>query len=141
MNWGFKIALSILAFMAIIITMVVICMKQDVSLVASDYYKQEIAYQKHIDQQRNAILSADQVQLNYEPSMSQFVIISKKNAEGELHLYRPSDASKDIKVPFKIVIGEKASVSTRGLVKGLWKAKLTWTENDKVFYLEKSIVI
>ena len=53
MNWGTKITLSFIAFVGIIITMVVISMRQDISLVAKDYYVQEIAYQDQIDRIRN----------------------------------------------------------------------------------------
>ena len=49
MNWGNKIAISFIIFIGIIVTMVVISMKQDISLVSTDYYEQEIAYQDQID--------------------------------------------------------------------------------------------
>ena len=141
MNWGFKIVISFLAFMAIIISMVVICMRQDVSLVAPDYYKQEIAYQSHIDKQKNAILAADKMEFTYNKGDEQFSLVSKEYAEGELHLYRPSDATKDVKVPFIVNSGEQATITSKGLEKGLWKAKLTWQKGEKTYYLEKTVVI
>lgn len=141
MNWGFRIVLAFLAFMATIISMVVICMRQDVSLVAPDYYKQEIAYQSHIDKQKNAILAADHMEFSYDKSSEQFSLISKQYAEGELHLYRPSDAAKDVKVPFIVNSGEQAIITSKGLEKGLWRAKLTWQKGEKTYYLEKTVVI
>ena len=51
MNWGHKITISFVLFVALIASMVVICVRQDIFLVAPDYYKQEIEF----DTQRTKI--------------------------------------------------------------------------------------
>ena len=68
MNWGTKIVFSFIAFAGLIITMVVISMRQDVSLVAKDYYVQEIAYQDQIDkiQNQKALESEPTIKLSQE---------------------------------------------------------------------------
>ena len=55
MNWGHKIVMTFIVFAAIIISMVVISMRQDVSLVAADYYKQELAYTEQMNKLENTI--------------------------------------------------------------------------------------
>ncbi len=141
MNWGTSIFITFVVFMGIIITMVVISMRQDVSLVASDYYKQEIAYQDQIDKLQNAVEAGDELVFNYSSGQKQFVMTSQMTTSGEVHFYRPSDATKDLKVPFEIKKGDQAIISTKGMDKGLWKVKLTWGETDKLYYTEKTIVI
>ena len=55
MNWGNWIAVSFVCFALFIGTLVVICVRQDISLVAPDYYKQELNYQKQIDRNQNTM--------------------------------------------------------------------------------------
>lgn len=141
MNWGTGIFITFVVFMGIIITMVVISMKQDINLVASDYYKQELAYQDQIDKMQNATDNSDEVTFNYLASKGQFVMSSKVDMEGEAHFYRPSDATKDLKVNFDLKMGSNQVINTEGMDKGLWKVKLTWTKDTKLYYAEKSIVI
>lgn len=140
MNWGTRIFITFVIFMGIIITMVVISMRQDVSLVAPDYYKQEIAYQDQINKQQNAV-DDDQFNFRYIAKDMSFVITSKTNSTGEAHFYRPSDASKDVKISFETSKNQAKTISTKGMQKGLWKVKLSWKENNIDYYTEKTIVI
>lgn len=141
MNWGTKIFITFIIFMGIIITMVVISMRQDVSLVATDYYKQELAYQDQIDKQKNAIAASNDISFDYRSKDKQLVLSSNKAASGEIHFYRPSDASQDMKIEFDVDSGDVKAVSTAGMKKGLWKVKLTWNQGDKLHYIEKTVVI
>ena len=105
MNWGQSIILVFILFAGIIITLVTISMKQDVNLVADDYYKEEIAYQKQIDRQLNYQAlnekpeikkEGDQVILTYPAS------IAEQIEDGEIHFFRPSDKNFDKKYKVKL---------------------------------------
>ena len=55
MDWGKGIILTLTAFAGIIISMVVICVRQDdIHLVTQNYYEEEIKYQDQIDKMVNA---------------------------------------------------------------------------------------
>uniref|UniRef100_UPI004049D1B0 FixH family protein n=1 Tax=Fulvivirga sp. TaxID=1931237 RepID=UPI004049D1B0 len=141
MNWGHKIVLTFVVFAAIIISMVVISMRQDVSLVAPDYYKQEIAYTEQMDKLANTNSLGDNApQINYDHSKRQFVITSKEFLKGELHFYRPSDASKDIKLSL-LMEGQPQTVDASNMISGFWKVKLNWEKDGKSYFTEKNIVI
>ena len=141
MNWGHKIVLTFVVFVAIIISMVTISMRQDVSLVAPDYYKQEIAYTDQMNKLENALsLGENAPQIVYEHTKRQFVITSKELIDGELHFYRPSDASKDIKVSLSLD-GQPKTVDASEMISGLWKVKLSWEKAGKSYFAEKNIVI
>lgn len=141
MNWGHKIVITFVVFAAIIISMVVISMRQDVSLVAPDYYKQEIAYSEQMNKLENAQSLGDNApQIKYDYSKRQFVITSKEFLEGELHFYRPSDASKDIRVSL-LLEGQPKVVDASNMISGLWKVKLNWQKNGKSYFTEENIVI
>ena len=138
MNWGNKVVLAFVVFMGIIITMVVVSMKQDISLVAPDYYDQEIKYQSQIDKMQAAsdsnasitiLKSNDKIELEF----------SEIPEKGEIHFFRPSDATLDFKVA---VLSEKVqSISKSKFNKGFWKMKISWSANGKEFYTEKTVVI
>ena len=53
MNWGKWIIVSFVLFAAFIGILVVICVRQDISLVSKNYYQEELAYQQQIDRMNN----------------------------------------------------------------------------------------
>jgi len=53
MNIGKWIVVAFVLFAAFIGTLVVVCVRQDVSLVSRDYYRQELAYQNQIQRLNN----------------------------------------------------------------------------------------
>lgn len=141
MNWGHKIVMTFIVFAAIIISMVVISMRQDVSLVAADYYKQELAYTEQMNKLENTIdLGENAPMIEFVNSERQFLITSNELLEGELHFYRPSDASKDIKVKLSLD-GQPKTIDAANMVSGLWKVKLSWEKDGKSYFTEKNIVI
>jgi nitrogen fixation protein FixH len=99
-SWGYKILFVYLAFVIGILFMVYKASREKFDLVTPDYYDAELKFQNVIDdKQRTAELSAPpkithsvnavSIQLSDE--------FLNKDVKGELFLYRPSDASKDVK--------------------------------------------
>lgn len=144
MNWGTKIVVAFVLFVGLIVTMVTISMKQDVSLVAKDYYVQEIAYQDQIDRIRNYNeLGADQLSITYDNAKSVIVLTAPGNhtRQGEVHFFRPSDASLDSKYVLKPNSEGQQYFDVKNFKKGLWKIKISWRENGREYYKEKTLVI
>ena len=54
MNWGKSIILAFVLFAGFIATLVVVCVREDISLVSKDYYKEELLYQDQIQRLNNA---------------------------------------------------------------------------------------
>lgn len=79
-------------------------------------------------------------QIKYDHSKRQFVITSKEFLKGELHFYRPSDASKDIKLSL-LMEGQPKTVDASNMISGFWKVKLNWEKDGKSYFTEKNIVI
>ncbi|ELR70754.1 hypothetical protein C900_03362 [Fulvivirga imtechensis AK7] len=144
MNWGTKIVIVFVLFAGLIVTLVTISMKQDVSLVAKDYYVQEIAYQDQIERIKNyKKLGAEQLRITYDDSRSVVVITAPGNhkREGEVHFFRPSDASLDSKYALKPNGDGHQYFDVKNFKKGLWKIKISWQENGREYYEEKTLVI
>lgn len=145
MNWGKGIALSFVVFAGIVITMVTIAMKQDVNLVAPNYYEEEIAYQDQIDRISNfeslaikpeIMKVGDQIEVTFPQEIAASIL------EGEILFFRPSDRNKDVKAILKLNDSLKMYFSVKQFSKGLWKTKLRWkSSGDIEYFTEKRIVI
>lgn len=143
MNFGNWITVAFLAFAAIIISLVVVSMRQEVSLVAADYYQQEIAYQGRIDELTNA-KGQQSIELSRKPGENQLTLTfagAGSGVTGEVHMYRPSDASLDKSLPLSLDDSSTFRIDTSALKKGLWKMKITWKVDGKSYFEEKTIVI
>lgn len=145
MNWGTKIAIAYVGFVAFIIAMVVLCIKQDdIHLVSKDYYKEEIAYQDQIDKLTNTQKLHGQMGFQYEGEQQKvdfFFPKSLADASGEILFFRPSDARKDTRMPVQMDEAGHQVVSVAHLDKGLWKVKVKWSANDKDYFSEETLII
>ena len=142
MNWGKGIILSFGVFIALIVTMVVISIKQNINLVANDYYVQEIAYQDQIDRMQNH-RDSNLMKITHDRSKHN-VILSYGNSSaisGDVLFFRPSDASKDIRTQLKLSADREQVFDLRNMQPGLWKIKITWKEGGEEYYYEQAIVI
>jgi hypothetical protein len=145
MNWGTKIALIYGGFVAFVIAMVVLCIKQnDIHLVSKEYYKEEIAYQDQIDKLTNAQQLHGQMGFQYigEKQVVEFFFPkSLSDATGEILFFRPSDARKDVKIAVDMDETGRQVVPVTSLDKGLWKVKVKWNAQNKDYFSEQVLVI
>lgn len=141
MDWGKGIFITIVVFVIFMISLVVVCIKQDdIHLVTQNYYEEEIKYQDQIDKMINASEIGYNV-LVYDNQLKKLDLLLPKGAKGTLHLFRPSDARLDQKIAFDISETNKSSVNVKDLKPGYWRIKLSWSEDGKEFYEEKKINI
>lgn len=143
MSWGKGVALLYSGFVVFMVGLVYLCVKQkDIFLVSPDYYKQELAYQDKIDQSQNVVDLSSEVVIDYtETGLAIEFPAECKESSGEVSLYRPSNADMDVSIPFKLSLNNTLNVSTNELEKGLWVLKLSWSKDDKKYYLEEKITI
>jgi hypothetical protein len=140
MDWGKGIILSFVLFALFIGTLVVVCVRQDVNLVAQDYYKQELDYQQQIERERNA------EELMSKPSMEvrdNFLNISfdgfGKIEKGEVKLFRPSNPDFDKSFVLSLSQDSLQQFDISAQPSGMYKARMSWSMSGKEFYFEKVI--
>jgi hypothetical protein len=143
-SWGTGIAIGIIIFVVISITMTIIFMTQDVSLVSDNYYEKSLSYQDEIDKQSRTKSLDEQVKINFSGEAINILFPSTyldKNISGEIYFYRPSNPALDYKLPLHL--GEDGSqiIPTQRLQKGFWRLKLNWMMDGNGYYSEKSITI
>ncbi|HEY8510613.1 MAG TPA: FixH family protein [Cyclobacteriaceae bacterium] len=142
MSWGKAIILSFVLFAAFVAGMVTVCVRQNISLVTRDYYKEELVYQEQLDRKQNALELDTQPEIvvreNYlEVHYPQLASVTS----GSVLLFRPSDASLDHEFQLTPTSGPVQRFELQALAKGLYKARMQWVMNDREYYIEKVIVL
>jgi hypothetical protein len=140
-SWGYKIAIFYLSFVFGILFLVYKANSESFDLVTENYYEAELKYQDVIDQKSNASqLSAPPV-INHSINSISIQLpkeFANKSVEGEIYLYRPSDATKDLRKSFttrdgffRLDLGKELS--------GSYDIKLTWKAGGKEFLQEQKL--
>lgn len=141
MNWGKGIVLTIIGFVALIMTMVIISVRMDgIELVTENYYEEEIKYQGRIDESKSA-MELDREVIFYNSQTKLIELDLPNGSKGSLQLFRPSDSSLDQKINLEVTHSGKTEVSLKELKTGYWKVQLSWSENGVDHYQEKEITI
>lgn len=140
-SWGYKIVIFYLSFVFGILFLVYKANSESFDLVTENYYEAELKYQDVIDQKTNASqLSAPPVISHSINSISIQLPkeFANKSVEGEIYLYRPSDATKDFRRSFStqdgfyhLDLGKELS--------GSYDIKLTWKAGGKEFFQEQKL--
>jgi hypothetical protein len=132
--WPYAIISYFIIFITGIVTWVSFAMRHEDQLVRPDYYEHEMKYQGQID--RVARTDRSTAAITYDrASQSLHLQLPEPNLQGTIHLYRPSNARLDQKLPLTTHIDVSA------LEPGLWKIRLNWTNSNREYYFEKPIVL
>lgn len=143
-NWGVGIVIAIACFMSFIIFLGVKMStdkKFDHDLVTEEYYQQELAYQGELDAQQNSAGLTKNIQVELSAEGIQIVFPSeKKNIEGEVNLYRPSNKKLDIEVPISLE-NQQMFIPSEKLVEGKYKLSINWKSNGTSYLYKKDLQI
>ncbi|XZF14969.1 FixH family protein [Chitinophagaceae bacterium MMS25-I14] len=140
-NWGARIAILYIGFVALIITLVTLSMKRRVDLVANDYYGEEIAYQKVIDAGKNQ--SALSVPVAVQPAPETITLtfpaeFKQQHLNGTIQLYSPQQSDYDRQ--FTLSTDDNTFIIPRAqLRKAHYIMKISWTANGKNYYQETNL--
>ncbi len=141
MNWGTRIIIMYVGFVALIITLVVVSMRQQVDLVTPDYYAKELKYQSNIDKSNNhnELKSALKCTVQTDNIVIDFPDEHKtQNISGEVLVYKPSDAKSDKLISIEATNG-KMLIPISVFTKGMYKVKVDWQVNGKEYFSEQVI--
>lgn len=144
MNWGWKITIFLIIYMASVVAVVIYTMTLDVNLVAEDYYQQEITYEEQISRLKNTDGLVNKPTFNFSPDRKLVVLTFPEELtpeKGKITLFRPSDFTKDRTFKLKLDEANQQGFVTESLIPGLWRAKVLWDTEGKSYYQEFIIVI
>ena len=144
LSWGTGVAIGIIIFVFISLTMTVIFMTQDVHLVTDDYYEKTLTYQDEIDKQSRTKALDDEVKINFNGKIISILFplnYLEKNISGEIYFYRPSNPTLDFKIPLQLTEGGNQFIPVERIDRGLWRLKLNWAMGGSEYYNESVIKI
>ncbi len=141
MNWGKSIIAAFILFAVFIAVLVTVCVRQDVSLVAKDYYRDELEYDEQLARMRNA----DELPIRpsfavgtdnaLEVRFERFADVEK----GEVYLFCPSDARRDQRFELKAGSLPVQRFALNNVPHAMYKARMFWTMEGKEFFVEHLI--
>ncbi len=141
MNWGNKIVVAFFLFTSMVVTMVIIAMHHNVGLVAKDYYKEEINYQKQIDRITNYNLLAEKPKFRVLKGQRILEVkfpaeLIAKKFDGKFIFYRPSSEVMDKEIAIQTDPFGIQRIDLAEFQAGRWRIKLSWSENNKEYFNE-----
>lgn len=141
---------SIMAFFAVAITAAVVwvafCVSHGTDLVAADYYEQEVEYQNQLDRMEHARELGGRATVSYEAADG-FIRIQLPpehailQPHGVIHLYRPSQAGLDQRLPLRLTATGEQQLDAQLLAPGLWDVRVRWVAQGREFFLNEKLTI
>ncbi len=140
-HWGTGIALVFALFVFSLVFAVIKSTTIDHSLVRDDYYKEDVHYQEKKDKMARTRQLGEAVGIQYLKDQGLLMLYFPRSMEpeGEVQLYRASDASLDRRFPLEVDSSGIQLVPVRSLQAGSWTVKVDWKAHGQAYYMEKNI--
>lgn len=141
-NFGHKITIAFTIFATMMIFMVVKSFRENIDLVTNDYYQEELDFQDQIEKKKNAtklgnpfsaILIADGINIIFDYKLNPLSL------NGQIHLYRPSDAAFDKKYPISLSSENNQIIPLSDFKSGHYRLKLSYQFMGNDCYQELEI--
>lgn len=142
MNWGLRITLLYLGFVALILTLVITSVNNPSELEYKDYYARELKYQDLIDATNNA--NQLNTPISYTVNGKTIAIsvpeeLRSEQTTGVVTLMRPSDTKLDREFKFQANIEGIQTISDAQFAKGVYKLGINLEKNKRRYYKEAVI--
>lgn len=141
MNWGHKIAIVYIAFVAMILSFVFRAAMQDFSLVRPDYYAAEQSYVAERAAERRTEAREEGAEILYQASLNQLHLQFPTAVQGDIKLYRPSSASLDQTFVLRTDPKGLQEIPLANVPRGRWELILQWEQAGEVFYQRRNLFI
>lgn len=143
-SWGYKITILYVGFVALIVCMVTMAMRQKVDLVSKDYYEQELKFQDKLNKTNRANALKEPLTWEIKQGVLQLKFPQQFNGQkinGSICFFRPSDASLDKTITIQADTAAVQIISTHQLKKGVYKMQISWEVNKEEYYNEGIIQV
>lgn len=143
-NWGTKLLIGMILFMAMMIGFMIASFMQDVNLVENDYYTKELKYQEQINKETNTRNLKEKISIQI---INEQIVISfpanfiTDSIKGEIVLYRPSSGGLDVKIPLEFDEQNTIIHPTKNLVKGKYELKIDYEYLSVPYFQKKTVFI
>lgn len=143
-TWGTGIALVLIAFVGAMALLVTIAFRQSINLEYDDYYPREIAHQTLIDKRNNASALPEVVTILKGDGMIDICfpqIFDRDSLVGTIHLFRPADNTRDVKMLIKTDTAGRQIIPTANLDLGVYVVKIDWKYGNEYYFTEQQVYV
>lgn len=136
-SWGTRIALLYIGFVVMIISLVTATFFNKAELVASNYYDQEIVFQKRLDAAKAANALHERLLIREEGNKVVLRFPStmpSAGITGTANFYAASNAGADRKFPIQIENGKEWTVERSKLTSARYEVQVSWAANGQDYY-------
>ncbi len=144
--WPYALVAFFAVFVSCVVAFGVWAVRQKVELVGSDYYEQEVRFQRQIDSEARAQAGGTAAAIDYRPGTREITLhlpagTFAGGATGRIHLYRPSDAALDRELPLAVDAEGRQAIGARDLRDGPWKVRIHWTASGVEYAAVSTVVV
>jgi len=144
MSWGYRVILIIVVFVAGILSLVFISMRQTNEMVDSNYYEKELKYQQVIDGKKNLKAMGDSVSMNIAGNHLEIRFPAGAVSDlktGTIRFLRLSGSKDDQQLDMHRNARTIYQVPLASLAKGWYKVQLEWVNAGTGYYQEQNFQI
>ncbi|MCD2422232.1 FixH family protein [Niabella pedocola] len=144
MNWGIRVVIVLVLFLAGMTFMVGLAMRQTNETVDANYYDKELKYQQVIDGKQQ--LAALGQRVSIRDSAGSIWVRLPAPASGQLdsgciEFLRLSASSADRRIPIQSGGAAVYSLPSTSFVKGWYRVRVAWENNHTGYYYEENVQI
>ena len=144
--WPLGIIAAFVVFIAGTAVLILIAGSHKSELVSADYYEREIRFQGQLDRVERTRGLGTYISIAYDKTAQRITIVlpaehARASLAGQIELYRPSAAGLDRKLKLEPDSTGVQSLDANGLAPGLWKVRVSWTVEDKDYFIDRDLVI
>jgi hypothetical protein len=144
MNWGKAIVIVLAGFAVFIVSLVVLMYRQNIDLVADDYYMQELEFQQKIDRSNNLAALDGKLKVTFEGSKMLInlpEVLHGVSVSGKISMYRPSNAIFDFSEHFENITTGQIPLDVSKALKGKWEVKLDFVAEGVEYYFTEKLYL
>lgn len=140
MNWGTKLTIAMLSFMAFIITLGTMMMRsKSDALVDTDYYEKGIRYNEVYTKKEN--VKRDHAAPVILVQGDSLLVSFKQDASGTIKLVRSADKRMDVNLKLQTDSRHQFRIPVKTRAKGSWKIIADWTSGAKAYTYEQEVML
>lgn len=140
-NWGYGITIFLIIFVLFTLGLLYKANQQNIDLVTTNYYEEELAFQelkdkkalaeKHFKKQITFSIENDTLFLKFPDEVAEKI-------SGEITFFKPSDAKLDLKFEFENDTN-LLHYPLNLFSNGMYKVRIDWQHNNNEYYNELTI--
>jgi hypothetical protein len=144
--WPHAIIAWFVVFAAAMAAWLTVAVRQNMDLVRSDYYEEEVRFQQQLDRLNRTAAIRSEVILKHDATKREVTLRLPaahlaSGPVGQVHFYRPSDAALDLQVPLALDAAGLQRLSTSSLRGGYWKVRVQWSAAGHGYFFEQTLVV